>query len=167
RLAARHWKLATQPAMIGALPSPGVHSTPANLSSDDLANLLDSACCAAPSTLTVKWLAFWKTVSPCENIPRLQSTSGGFSDTEANELQVNPYGFPSAVEAVMMVTPVAKVPSALRKSRGLIEEALLSSSAPGSGLAWCLGASVIPQLSKRQVFRWQAKCNPAVIGAGR
>src|SRR6185437_6118789 len=153
--------------MIGALPSPGVHSTPPNLSSDDFANLLDSACCEAPSTLTAKWLAFWKMESPCENIPRLHSTSGGLSDTDANELQVNPYGFPSGVEAVMMVTPVAKLPSALRKSLGLIPETLLSSSAPGSGLAGCLGASVIPYISKRQVFRWQAKCNATVIGAGR
>src|ERR1700742_1228575 len=129
--------------MTGALPSPGVHSTPANLSSDDLANLLDSACCEAPSTLTVKWLAFWNTESPCENIPRLHSTSGGFSDTEANELQVSPYGFPSAVMAVMMVTPVAKVPSALRKSRGSIADESLASSAAGSGSVGCLGLSFI------------------------
>ena len=65
-------------------------STPANLSSEDFANLVASACCDAPSTLTAKWLAFWKMLKPCENIPRLQSTSGGFSDTEANELQVSP-----------------------------------------------------------------------------
>ena len=49
-----------------------------------------SACCDAPRTLTVKWLAFWKMVRPCENMPRLHSTSGGFSDTEAKELQVTP-----------------------------------------------------------------------------
>jgi len=57
--------------------------------------------------LTAKWLAFWNTLNAWENIPRLHSTSGGFSDTEANELQVRPEGFPLAPTAVMMVTPVA------------------------------------------------------------
>ena len=94
-------------ARTGALPRPGVHSTPANLSSEDFANFCASASCDAPSTLTVKWLAFWNVLRPCENIPKLHSTSGGFSDTEANELQVRPYGLPPAVAAVMMVTPVA------------------------------------------------------------
>src|SRR5882757_6949417 len=91
----------------GALPRPGVHSTPANLSPVDFANCEASACCDAPSTLTVKWLAFWKMLNPCENIPRLHSTSGGLSDTDANELQVSPYGFPFGPAAVMTVTPVA------------------------------------------------------------
>jgi len=31
-------------------------------------------------------------LNPAKNIPKLQSTSGGFSDTEANELQVQPVG---------------------------------------------------------------------------
>src|SRR5258705_13900909 len=90
RFPAGHWNLAPLPATTGALPSPGVHSIPVNLSSEDLANFTASASCEVLSTLTVKWLAFWKTVSPCENMPRLHSTSGGLSDTEAKELQVTP-----------------------------------------------------------------------------
>lgn len=43
--------------------------------------------------------------------------SGGSSDTELNELIVNPIGSPSGAIAVMTVTPVAKQPSVLRKSR--------------------------------------------------
>ncbi|MCY1379058.1 hypothetical protein D9M69_667420 [compost metagenome] len=50
--------------------------------------------------------------------PRLQSTSGGSSETELNELAVSPASSPDAVRAVTMVTPVANMPSAERKSRG-------------------------------------------------
>src|SRR3981189_1562052 len=82
-------------------------------------------------------------LNPCENIPKLQSTSGGFSDTDANELQVSPWGLPSAAAAVLMVTAVANVPSALRKSRGSIRELSLASSFAGSGLIGGFGASVI------------------------
>src|ERR1700761_5674340 len=152
-------------ASTGAPPRPGFQSTPANLSSEDLANLLDSACWEAPSTWTTKWLAFWNVLRPFENMPRLHSTSGGVNDTEAKELQVRPYGFPSAVSAVMMVTPVAKVPSALRKSRGSIAELSLASSLAGS--VGCFGASDIHRASKRQVFGRQAERHPAVIGARR
>ena len=48
----------------------------------------------------------------------LHSTSGGFSDTELKLLTVMPSGVPSGARVVMMVTPVAKLPSALRKSIG-------------------------------------------------
>src|SRR4029078_4393063 len=144
-----------------ALPSPGVQLTPANLSPEDLANCDASACWEAPRTLTVKWRAFWKIVRPCENMPRLHSTSGGLSDTDAKELQVTPYGFPSAAIAVTMVTPVANVPSALRKSRGSIAELSLASSFAGS--AGCLGASDIHQASERQVFGRQAKRHASIV----
>src|ERR1700757_1448184 len=80
-----------------------------------------------------------------EKITRLHSTSGGLSETEANELQVSPWGLPSAAAAVMMVTPVAYVPSALRKSLGSIGELSLANSLAGSGLIGCFGASVIHQ----------------------
>ena len=48
-----------------------------------------------------------------------QSTSGGSSDTEVNELTVMPVGFPDASSAVMTVTPVAKLPKAWRRAAGL------------------------------------------------
>src|SRR5436305_11599256 len=104
-------------------------------------------------------------VRPCENIPRLHSTSGGFNDTDAKELQVTPYGFPSAAIAVTMVTPVAKVPSALRKSRGSIAELSVANSLAGS--AGCLGASDIRLASERQVFGRQTKGYASIIGSRR
>src|SRR5258708_15049193 len=115
--------------------------------------------------LTVKWLAFWKMVRPCENMPRLHNTSGGFSETEAKELQVTPYGFPSAAIAVTMVTPVANVPSALRKSRGSIAELSLANSLAGS--AGCFGASDIRRASERQVFGRQAERHASIVGPRR
>src|SRR5437899_3745025 len=115
--------------------------------------------------LTVKWLAFWNTVKPCENMPRLHNTSGGLNDTEANELQFTPYGLPSADISVTMVTPVANVPSALRKSRGSIAELSLANSLAGS--AGCLGASDIRQASERQIFGRQAKRHASIVGSRR
>src|ERR1700728_3871005 len=65
----------------------------------------------------------------------------------------------------MMVTPVAKVPSALRKSRGSSAELPLESSVAVSGSGTCVGFSFI--VSQRQVFGRQAKRDPPVIGARR
>ena len=47
---------------------------------------------------------------------KLHSTKGGVSDTELNELAVSPTKLPSAARAVTMVTPVANMPRAERKS---------------------------------------------------
>jgi hypothetical protein len=69
---------------------------------------------------------------------KLQSTSGGLSDTELNELQVNPIGRPSVVMVVTTVTPVANMPSALRNSRGSMVCAW-----EGSPLSLMLGSSQI------------------------
>ena len=49
---------------------------------------------------------------------KLHSTMGGSSDTELKLLAVIPTGSPLAVRVVMMVTPVANIDKALRKSRG-------------------------------------------------
>src|SRR3954466_13527888 len=64
-----------------------------------------------------------------------------------------------------MVTPVAKLPSALRKSRGSIAELSLASSLAGS--AGCLGASDIRQASERQIFGRQVKRHTSIIGSRR
>ena len=53
-----------------------------------------------------------------EVLARLHSTSGGVNDTELKLFAVSPIGVPSAVRVVMIVTPVANVPSALRNSVG-------------------------------------------------
>src|SRR5688572_28428521 len=50
-------------------------------------------------------------------VRKLHSTKGGSSDTELNELHVNPTGWPCASRVVMMATPVGKQPSARRNSR--------------------------------------------------
>ena len=47
------------------------------------------------------------------------STSGGVSDTEVNEFAVMPVSMPLRLRVVMIVTPVANEPSALRSSRVL------------------------------------------------
>ena len=49
---------------------------------------------------------------------RLQSTMGGFSETELKLLAVTPTGSSSMPRLVMMVTPVVKVPRAARKDCG-------------------------------------------------
>ncbi|MOA10539.1 hypothetical protein D3C78_1304320 [compost metagenome] len=50
---------------------------------------------------------------------RLQSTSGGFSDTELKLLAVIPIGSPASLRVVMMVTPVVNVLRAALKAWGL------------------------------------------------
>jgi len=57
-------------------------------------------------------LALAKSVKACALCARLHRTSGGSSDTELNELTVNPVGAPSAARVVTTVTPVANWASA-------------------------------------------------------
>ena len=47
----------------------------------------------------------------------LRATIGGVKDTEVNEFAVIPVKTPPRLRVVMIVTPVAKEPSALRSSR--------------------------------------------------
>src|SRR5207248_7198853 len=69
--------------------------------------------------LTTKCVPSWKAGRLCAYSELLHSTKGGFSDTELKELAVMPCGVPSRSRVVMIVTPVAKEPSALRNSRVL------------------------------------------------
>ena len=50
---------------------------------------------------------------------RLHNTSGGVSETELNELMVNPTKPPLSSRVVMMVTPVANCDKAPRKCASL------------------------------------------------
>src|SRR5580692_10158323 len=89
---------------------------PDHLPAPDLAKRVESpswlsARILTPQSLACSQIAMLCTVRATEN-----STSGGSSDTELNELTVMPCSTPSAPRAVMMATPVGKVPSALRKS---------------------------------------------------
>ena len=59
-----------------------------------------------------------------------------------DELTVSPTGSPARPRVVRMVTPVAKVPSAARKSR--VSKAAAASGSPGdgSGMAGSLGCDI-------------------------
>ena len=61
------------------------------------------------------------------------SSKGGSSDTEVKEFAVKPRGFPSLSMVVTTVTPVMKVPKALRNSRGSIR---VTGSARSFRRAW-------------------------------
>src|SRR3546814_17779977 len=93
-------------------------SRPANLSMPRFEKRPDRASWSVASTCTAQYSAARNTSRLAEVLARLHSTSGGLSDTELKLLAVRPTGVPSTVRAVMMVTPVAKVPSALRNSVG-------------------------------------------------
>jgi len=55
----------------------------------------------------------------------LHSTKGGVSDTEVKEFAVIPWSLPSRSRVVMIVTPVANAPNALRSSRELNPSAVV------------------------------------------
>ncbi len=78
-----------------------------------------------------------------------------------------PASLTSAPAAVMTVTPAAKVPSALRKSRGSIGELLLaySSSDPGR-TSVTRQPSLRPPCARCQAFRWQIQRDLTVVGSG-
>src|SRR3546814_7687677 len=92
---------------------------PSNLSVMlELAKRADSSRWSSANTLMAKWLAARKAGRDLLARRKLHSTRGGSSDTELNELQVRPTGWPSAPQVVMMATPVGNVPSARRNSMG-------------------------------------------------
>src|SRR5260221_6226895 len=78
---------------------------------------MESASSPAASTLMAKYSASRNTGALEALRARLQSTIGGSRDTELKELAVSPTRLPSGARAVTRHTPVAKQPSALRKSR--------------------------------------------------
>src|SRR5262245_51077574 len=112
-----HSNVANAPNSSGQPPRPGACTTSWNLSSLRLAKCCDRANCQAPSTLTAKWLAPWKLDSEEEVDLRLQSTSGGSSETAENELAVRPSSLPADVRVVITVTPVTKRPNAFLRWR--------------------------------------------------
>src|SRR5687767_819935 len=58
--------------------------------------------------------------------------SGGWSETELNELAVIPYGRPSALNAVTTVTPVANRPSSWRNSGASMSGRVTGASEAGT-----------------------------------
>jgi hypothetical protein len=64
-----------------------------------------------------KCRALVKSEYSVEAFPKLHSTRGGLSETDANEFTVSPMHRPRLVRPVTIATPVANWPRALRKSR--------------------------------------------------
>lgn len=67
--------------------------------------------------LTAKPRAWRNTSTLAAALPMQISSSGGSSDTEVKLLAVKPRGWPSMPAVVTMVTPVMKLPKAVRSSR--------------------------------------------------
>src|ERR1700722_19980612 len=88
----------------------------AHLPVPDLAKRVDRASWDSARMLMPHSWACSQTAKLCTVRATENSTSGGSSDTKLNELTVVPGSAPSGPRAVMMATPVGKVPSALRKS---------------------------------------------------
>src|ERR1700744_5747976 len=87
-----------------------------HLPGPDLAKRVDSASWASARMLMPHSLASSQIAKLCTVRATENNTSGGSSDTELNELTVMPCSVPSELRAVMIATPVGKVPRALRKS---------------------------------------------------
>ena len=95
---------------------PSVQLILANRSSPDDANKLDRSVWSAAKICTAKLLAAIKSSKQFADLPMLHRMSGGVKETELKLLTVMPTFWPSLPSAVIIVTPVAKLPSALRNS---------------------------------------------------
>jgi len=107
----------TDSRVLYAPPMPGRHATSLNLSPPERPKCCDSAICSLDSTFTAKCVATSKVGKLW--LVRLadQSTRGGSSETDENELAVMPTSLPSAA-AVITVTPVPNCPSERRNAAG-------------------------------------------------
>src|SRR6202012_4198353 len=111
-----HSKCASASGNSGTPFEATIGSIPDHLPAPDLAKRVDSASWASARMLMPHSLASSQIAKLCTVRATENSTSGGSSETELNELTVMPCSVPSGPRAVMMATPVGKVPSALRKS---------------------------------------------------
>ncbi len=100
---------------IGHPPVPSSKATPSNLSSLLLAKFSDSSIWFSASTFTAKSVCRAYAAKLLVFLPRQNSTSGGSSDTEQNELMVTPSAWPAGVRVVMTHTPLS------RSGRGRVE----------------------------------------------
>jgi hypothetical protein len=115
-LAGRSWGPAALRALVGRMSrSPALQETMLRLvlthrMDDDLADLLTDL-----DETTRTWSSDGGRGSDGALRRKLHNTSGGSSETAANELAVRPSSLPSGVRVVITATPVAKRPSACRK----------------------------------------------------
>ena len=112
-----HSNTAAQPASTGAPCSPSAQAPSAKRSSAADAKRRDRSTCASASTLTAKRGAVRKASRLGLGSRSDHSTSGGSSESELKELAVRPTKAPASSTQLMMVTPVVKRPSALRRWR--------------------------------------------------
>src|SRR6266404_1863444 len=104
-------------------------ATPENLSPPVIAKRSETGIWCAPSTFTTKWVDCTNASKLAARRDRLQSTSGGESDTVLKEFTVMPTGSPADVRVVTTVTPVTNAPSARRSSAGSIGSWLMGEPA--------------------------------------
>ncbi len=90
---------------------------PANLSGSREPNRAETSCCFSWSTLTQKCPLASIACQDRDIFVGQNSTSGGSSDSAANDWQANPTGASSCI-VVITVMPVQNCPSTLRKVRG-------------------------------------------------
>src|ERR1700731_3028902 len=105
--------------MIGEPNSERCQSMPANLSGSFDPNRADTSFCFSVSTLTQNRPLASIAFQDRETLVGQNSTSGGSSDSAANDWQAKPIGA-SSCTAVMMVIPVQNCPITCRKARGSI-----------------------------------------------
>src|SRR5262249_31623649 len=103
------------PSSTGDPDGAGLQARFANLSAPARPNTALTSLCRWVHTLTQKHPARSISGQLRDRLPGQNSTSGGSSDSAANDWQANPTGSPPS-SAVTTVTPVAKCPSALRNS---------------------------------------------------
>src|SRR5262249_50721143 len=105
--------------MTGDPSSEGRQSMPANLSGSFDPNRAETSFCFSVSTLTQKRPLASMAFQDRDTLVGQNSTSGGSSDSAANDWQAKPTGT-SSCTVVMIVIPVQNWPSTLRNVRGSI-----------------------------------------------
>src|ERR1700710_1946564 len=113
---------ASEPSMIGAPSCEGCQSIPANLSGSLEPNRAETGFWPSVSILTQNWPLASMAFHDRDTLVGQNSTSGGSSDSAANDWQANPIGTSSCI-VVITVMPVQNWPSTLRNVRGSIGSA--------------------------------------------
>src|SRR5215211_6460484 len=110
---------ASEPKMTGEPDCAGSQSIPANLSGSFEPNLADTSFCFSVSTFTQNRPLAAMACQDFDTFVGQKSTSGGSSDSAANDWHAKPTG-PSSRMVVITVMPVQNCPSTLRNVPGSI-----------------------------------------------
>ena len=108
---------ASVPSITGEPSFEGLQSIPANLSGSLEPNRAETSFCFSCSTLTQKCPLASMACQDRDTLVGQNSTSGGSSDSAANDWQAKPTGASSCM-VVMTVMPVQNWPSTFRNVRG-------------------------------------------------